>query len=58
MSRQPNPLERKFNQAALAALDKIISQKEIDCLGPDPPARTAAINFLLGTDNPYYSRTV
>ncbi|TBU56961.1 RNA polymerase Rpc34 [Dichomitus squalens] len=40
MSRQPNPLERKFNQAALAAPDKIISQKEIDRLGPDPPART------------------
>ncbi|TBU23658.1 RNA polymerase Rpc34 subunit-domain-containing protein [Dichomitus squalens] len=49
MSRQPNPLERKFHQAALAAPDKIISQKEIDRLGPDPPARTAAINFLLGT---------
>ena len=32
-----------------ASVGQTITQKECDALAPDPPARLAAINFLLGT---------
>ena len=32
-----------------ASVGQTITQKECDALVPDPPARLAAINFLLGT---------
>ncbi|KAI0672485.1 RNA polymerase Rpc34 subunit-domain-containing protein [Trametes maxima] len=47
--RKPNPLEQKLHQAALADSKKALTQKECEALIPDPGARTAALNFLLGT---------
>ncbi|KAI0643939.1 RNA polymerase Rpc34 subunit-domain-containing protein [Trametes meyenii] len=47
--RKPNPLEQKLHQAALADSKKTLTQKECETLIPDPGARTAALNFLLGT---------
>ncbi|EJF61847.1 hypothetical protein DICSQDRAFT_105558 [Dichomitus squalens LYAD-421 SS1] len=47
--RKLNPLEQKLHQAALADPKKTITQKECDALVPDPSARLAATNFLLGT---------
>ncbi|KAG6333107.1 hypothetical protein ID866_5982 [Astraeus odoratus] len=48
-SRKLNTDELKLHQAALTANDKILTMKDAEKLLPDPAARTAAINFLLGT---------
>ncbi|KAI6011129.1 RNA polymerase Rpc34 subunit-domain-containing protein [Pisolithus marmoratus] len=48
-SRKLSADELKLHQAALNANDKILSVKEAGKLIPDAAARTAAINFLLGT---------
>ncbi|KAI6044127.1 RNA polymerase Rpc34 subunit-domain-containing protein [Pisolithus marmoratus] len=48
-SRKLSADELKLHQAALNANDKILSVKEAGKLVPDAAARTAAINFLLGT---------
>ncbi|KAI6044092.1 RNA polymerase Rpc34 subunit-domain-containing protein, partial [Pisolithus marmoratus] len=48
-SRKLSADELKLHQAALNANDKILSVKEAEKLIPDAAARTAAINFLLGT---------
>ncbi|KAI0357863.1 hypothetical protein OH77DRAFT_1421993 [Trametes cingulata] len=47
--RKLNALEQKLHQAALADSKKTLTQKECEALIPDPAARTAALNFLLGT---------
>ncbi|KAH7882932.1 RNA polymerase Rpc34 subunit-domain-containing protein [Phlebopus sp. FC_14] len=47
--RKLNADELKLHQAALAGNDKILTIKEAERLLPDAAARTAAINFLLGT---------
>ncbi|KAI0363406.1 hypothetical protein BV20DRAFT_1058085 [Pilatotrama ljubarskyi] len=47
--RKLNPLEQRLHQAALADPKKTLTQKECEALIPDPAARTAALNFLLGT---------
>ncbi|KAF9224757.1 hypothetical protein BS17DRAFT_778990 [Gyrodon lividus] len=47
-SRKLNADELKLHQAALATNDQTVSLKEAEKLVPDGPARTAAINFLLG----------
>ncbi|KAI8972446.1 RNA polymerase Rpc34 subunit-domain-containing protein [Trametes punicea] len=47
--RKLNALEQKLHQAALADPKKTLTQKECEVLVPDPSARTAALNFLLGT---------
>ncbi|KAI0705529.1 RNA polymerase Rpc34 subunit-domain-containing protein [Earliella scabrosa] len=47
--RKLNPHEQKLHQAALADPKKTLTQKECDALIPDRDARTAALNFLLGT---------
>lgn len=41
--------ELKLHQAALAAHDKILAVKDAEKVVPDAAARTAAVNFLLGT---------
>ncbi|KAI6094378.1 RNA polymerase Rpc34 subunit-domain-containing protein [Pisolithus sp. B1] len=48
-SRKLSVDELKLHQAALTANDKILQVKEAEKLVPDAGARTAAINFLLGT---------
>ncbi|KAI6110791.1 RNA polymerase Rpc34, partial [Pisolithus croceorrhizus] len=48
-SRKLSAEELKLHQAALTANDKILQVKEAEKLVPDAAARTAAINFLLGT---------
>lgn len=48
MSRKLNALEQKIHQAALAADERTITNKELEALAPDQAGRTAAINFLLG----------
>ncbi|KAF8842852.1 hypothetical protein BDN67DRAFT_898486 [Paxillus ammoniavirescens] len=47
--RKLNVDELKLHQAALGANDKALTLKEAEKLIPDGAARTAAINFLLGT---------
>ncbi|GJE98809.1 RNA polymerase Rpc34 subunit-domain-containing protein [Phanerochaete sordida] len=47
MSRKLNSLEQKIHQAALAADERTITNKELEALAPDQAARTGAINFLL-----------
>ncbi|KAI0768266.1 RNA polymerase Rpc34 subunit-domain-containing protein [Trametes elegans] len=47
--RKLNALEQKLHQAALVDPKKTLTQKECEALIPDPAARVAAINFLLGT---------
>ncbi|EKM56245.1 uncharacterized protein PHACADRAFT_117896 [Phanerochaete carnosa HHB-10118-sp] len=46
--RKLNALEQKIHQAALAADDRTIANKELETLAPDQAARTTATNFLLG----------
>ncbi|KAI6141419.1 RNA polymerase Rpc34 subunit-domain-containing protein [Pisolithus tinctorius] len=48
-SRKLSADELKLHQAALAAHDKILAVKDAEKVVPDAAARTAAINFLLGT---------
>jgi len=43
------PLETFLNPSTDPETRQTISQKEVDTLVPDPNARVAAINFLLGT---------
>ncbi|KAI0718542.1 RNA polymerase Rpc34 subunit-domain-containing protein [Cerioporus squamosus] len=47
--RKLNTHEQKLHQAALADPKHTLTQKECDALIPDAAARTAALNFLLGT---------
>ncbi|RPD52907.1 hypothetical protein L226DRAFT_496070 [Lentinus tigrinus ALCF2SS1-7] len=47
--RKLNSLEQKLHQAALADPKHTLTQKECEALIPDAAARTAALNFLLGT---------
>ncbi|KAI0057324.1 hypothetical protein BV25DRAFT_1995044 [Artomyces pyxidatus] len=47
-SRKLSKLETKLHQAVLHS-SKPLLQKDIDALAPDPPTRTAAVNFLLGS---------
>ncbi|EGO01017.1 hypothetical protein SERLA73DRAFT_167202 [Serpula lacrymans var. lacrymans S7.3] len=47
--RKLNPQELKLHQAALSNTDKMLTSKEAEKLVPDAGARTAAVNFLLGT---------
>ncbi|KZT64076.1 hypothetical protein DAEQUDRAFT_747603 [Daedalea quercina L-15889] len=47
--RRINALERKLHQSALAKLNKVISQKDLDNLVSDTKARVSATNFLLST---------
>ncbi|KIK93626.1 hypothetical protein PAXRUDRAFT_828785 [Paxillus rubicundulus Ve08.2h10] len=47
--RKLNVDELRLHQAALGANDKALTLKEAEKLIPDGVARTAAINFLLGT---------
>ncbi|KIM92356.1 hypothetical protein PILCRDRAFT_810404 [Piloderma croceum F 1598] len=47
--RKLNPTELKLHQSALADPQKTLTARETESLVPDANARTAAINFLLGT---------
>ncbi|KAG6880066.1 hypothetical protein C0992_006878 [Termitomyces sp. T32_za158] len=46
--RPPNELESKLHQAALAAHNKELSNKQAEAIVPDASKRQNALNFLLG----------